>query len=268
MGEPSRDLHGRAVDYLGRLIASGSLAPGTVLSIDRLEASLDVSRSVIREAIRVLEAKGMVESRRRVGVTVRPRASWQVYDPHLIRWRLDGDERLAQLRSLSELRQGIEPVAAALAAGRATPEQCGALTGAVMAMAVHGRGGDLLAYLEADQVFHTTLLEASGNEMLAALSGLVGEVLSGRTHHGLMPSAPNPVAIRLHADVAQAVQVRDGVAAEHAMRQIVAEATEAMLGETAVRGPGPALTGPPAAEPSGIPLAAVAPSRKRVPEQP
>lgn len=225
-----RDLHGQAVDYIGRLIVGGGLAAGTVLSIDRLEQSLDVSRSVIREALRVLEAKGMVESRRRVGVTIRPRADWQVFDPKIIRWRLDGDERAEQLRSLSEVRQGLEPVAAGLAAHRATPEQCGAITGAVVAMSVHARSGDLLAYLEADQVFHRTLLQACGNDMLAAFGDLVGEVLAWRTHEGLMPTTPNPVAVRLHGDVAQAVQSRDPAAAEAAMRQIVEEATSALLG--------------------------------------
>ena len=98
-----------------------------------------VSRTVAREAIRVLESMGLVTSRRRVGVTVTPRAQWNVFDPMLIRWRLAGSGRADQLRSLSELRAGFEPAAARYAATRATPEQCGVLTKAVMDMAVHGR---------------------------------------------------------------------------------------------------------------------------------
>ncbi|MEV4186106.1 FCD domain-containing protein, partial [Streptosporangium canum] len=117
------------------------------------------------------------------------------------------------------------------AARHATPEQCGALTGAVMQMAVHGRSGDLEAYLAADILFHRTLLEASGNEMLSALTGVVAEVLTGRTHHHLMPARPEPAAIRWHAEVAQAVQSGDAAAAERAMRNIVDEATRAMLGD-------------------------------------
>ena len=77
-------------------------------------------------------------------------------------------------------------------------------------------------------MFHRTLLAASGNEMLAALSGVTDEVLIGRTHHGLMPHTPNPVAIRLHADVAQAIRTGDSAAAETAMREIITEATEAL----------------------------------------
>lgn len=225
----SGGLHAGVLDQLGTLIASGELAEGEVLSIERLEARFGVSRSVIREAIRVLESMGMLTSRRRVGLTVAGRAAWNVFDPRIIRWRLEGDDREAQLASLSELRLGFEPVAAALAARRATPEQCGTLAGAVMDMAVHGRSGDQEAYLDADIRFHRTLLAASGNEMLAALAGVVAEVLAGRTHHHLMPATPNPAAIRLHGDIAQAVQAGDPVAAEAAMREIIAEAAAAML---------------------------------------
>nr|WP_211176993.1 FCD domain-containing protein [Pseudonocardia acidicola] len=222
-------MHAGVLDGLGRLLAAGELAEGRVLRTDELENRFGVSRTVVREAIRVLESMGMVTSRRRVGVTVAPRAQWNVYDPRIIRWRLEGDGRADQLRSLSELRGGVEPMAAALAARRATPEQCGALTGAVMEMAVHGRSGDLQAYLEADVRFHRTLLEASGNEMLAALVDVVAEVLAGRTRHDLMPPHPEPAAIRLHADVAQAVQAGDVAAAERAMRDIVTEAAQAIL---------------------------------------
>jgi DNA-binding FadR family transcriptional regulator len=222
-------LHADLLEKLGRRIADGDLVEGQVLRLEELESHFAVSRTVAREAVRVLESMGMVTSRRRVGVTVEPRSRWNVYDPMIIRWRLAGIDREAQLRSLSELRTGIEPVAARYAAGRATPEQCGRLTGAVMDMAVHGRSGDLQAYLDADILFHRTLLEASGNEMLAALADVVAEVLTGRTLHGLMPARPEQAAIRLHADVAQAVQSGDAAAAHRAMTEIISEAAEAML---------------------------------------
>ena len=74
---------------------------------------------------------------------------------------------------------------------------------------MQAKAGDLEAYLVADMVFHRTLLEASGNEMLAALATVVAEVLAGRTHHDLMPAQPNPEAIRLHGEVARAVQAGD-----------------------------------------------------------
>lgn len=230
----NRGLHADVLDQLGALVTGGELAAGRVLRADELGERFGVSRTVVREAVRVLESMGLVHSRRRVGVTVAPRERWNVHDPRVIRWRLDGPDRDAQLRSLSELRHGVEPVAAALAAARATPEQCGELAGAVMDMAVHGRSGDLDAYLEADVRFHRTLLAASGNEMIAALDGAVAEVLAGRTRHHLMPARPEPAAIRLHGDVAEAVRGGDAAAAETAMRAILTEASTAM---EAVRSP-------------------------------
>jgi DNA-binding FadR family transcriptional regulator len=221
-------LHASVLDALGRQITAGELEPGAVLRIDQLDERYGVSRSVVREAVRVLGAMGLVEARKRLGVRVLPRTSWNVFDPRVIRWRLDGPGREEQLLSLGELRRGVEPVAAELAAAHATPEQCGAMVGAVVQMAVQAKAGDLEAYLEADQLFHTTLLAASGNEMLAALSDVVGEVLAGRTHHDLMPATPNPVAVRLHGDVAEAVQSGDGAAAAAAMRAIIAEASDAL----------------------------------------
>lgn len=224
----SPGLHSSVLDALGARIVAGDLASGQVLTMDAVDTEYAVSRSVSREAIRVLESMGMVASRRRVGVTVQPRESWHVFDPRLIRWRLAGEDRSRQLLSLSELRMGFEPVAAALAAERATPAECGVLAAAVSDMVVHGTSGDLEAYLVADTVFHRTLLEASGNEMLRALGGVVEEVLAGRTHHHLMPSTPNPDAISLHEAVARAVRLKDATAARDAMRRIIDEAADAM----------------------------------------
>lgn len=209
-------------------MVSGVLVAGTVLNVEGICAEHGVSRSVAREAVRVLESMGLLAARRRVGVTVLPRTSWNVFDPRVIRWRLDSSDRVDQLLSLSELRRGIEPVAAALAAQRATPEQCRALVVAVSDMEMYGINGDLEPYLLADQTFHRILLEASGNEMLASLGDVVAEVLGGRTHHGMMPHKPNPHAIALHDAVARAVRSRDAAAAEASMRSIIEEASAAV----------------------------------------
>jgi DNA-binding FadR family transcriptional regulator len=83
----------------------------------------------------------------------------------------------------------------------------------------------------ADKIFHQTMLEASGNEMFRALNGVVAEVLTGRTHHGMMPERPNPAAIDLHDEVARAIRLRDEAAAESAMRAIIDEAASAVTEE-------------------------------------
>jgi len=225
---PRTGLHEEVLERLGPDLLWGELATVRDLRLELIEARYGVSRSAAREVVRVLEAMGVVSSRRRVGITVRPRSQWSVLDPRLIRWRLAGPERADQLRSLSQLRTGVEPVAAALAAQHATPHQCGELTAAVIGMSVTGQAGDLEAYLAADIRFHTVLLEASGNELFAGLTDVVAEVLAGRTHHHLMPSRPEPAAIRLHGDVAEAVAAGDGPRAEAGMRAILAEALQAM----------------------------------------
>ena len=227
------ELHGSVLTALGEGIVSGRYEPGHVLTLDGVSATQGVSRSVAREAIRVLESMGMVAARRRVGITIQPSTNWNVFDPRVIRWRLESGDRTAQLVSLSELRRGIEPAAAALAARRADPHQCRIMAAAVSDMVVHGRSGDLDAYLLADKIFHRTLLEASGNEMFRALYDVVAEVLAGRTHHGMMPARPNPAAIELHDEVARAIRLRDEAAAERAMRAIIDEATSAVAGDSA-----------------------------------
>jgi DNA-binding FadR family transcriptional regulator len=226
---PDNDLHDAVLNKLGESIVVSEIGPGTVLRIEELERTYGVSRSVIREVLRTLASMNLVVTRRRVGVTIVEAAKWNVFDPRLIGWRLAGSGRLSQLRSLSELRSAIEPVAAALAADRAGPEHCSALTSAVMGMSWTGRAGERDAYLQHDTDFHRTLLRASGNEMFASLADVVVAVLAGRTSHHLMPERPNPEAIRLHMEVVDAIQSRDAGRARQRMADIVIEAEHAMM---------------------------------------
>ena len=223
--------HAQMLDELGQAVVSGRFPAGHVLTLDEITTTYAASRSVAREAVRVLESMGLLSSRRRVGITVQPRERWRVFDPQLIRWRLEVGDRSAQLVSLSELRRGFEPAAAALAAERADDEQVRTLAAAVADMAVTGRRGELSAYLEADVTFHRTVLAASRNEMLLALGSVVEELLTGRTHHDLMPHRPNPEAIDLHEQVARAIRDGDAAAAEQAMRAIIDEAALAVTRE-------------------------------------
>ncbi|MGK8557245.1 FadR/GntR family transcriptional regulator [Nocardia gipuzkoensis] len=142
----------------------------------------------------------------RAGITVLEPHEWQALDPKVIRWRLAGPDRFAQLEWLAELRSGIEPLAARLAAANATPEQCGALTRAVVGMSATARAANTSAYLDHDIDFHSTLLTASGNPLLRAFAPIVREVLTGRTEHALMPQHAEPAALQLHGDVAAAIR--------------------------------------------------------------
>ncbi|MEU5611996.1 FadR/GntR family transcriptional regulator [Streptomyces sparsogenes] len=220
MDNQGRGLHARVLASLGPAITAGDYPPGTVLRTDELEKRFDVSRTVVREVVRVLESMHLVESRRRVGVTVRPAEEWDVFDPQVIRWRLAGADRPRQLRSLTALRSAIEPAAAALAAEHATPEQCAELTEHALNMVATSRGQQLAAYLVHDIAFHRVILRASGNEMFARLGDVVAEVLTGRTEHQVMFSDPDPEAVTLHVRVAEAVRERDAARAEACTREI------------------------------------------------
>jgi DNA-binding FadR family transcriptional regulator len=226
MSATGRGLHGHVLDTLGPEITAGEYPPGSVLRTDELAQRFDVSRSVMREAVRVLESMHLVESRRRVGVTVRPKSEWNVYDPQVIRWRLAGKDRAPQLRSLTVLRSAIEPVAAGLAARHATAEQCAELTQCALGMVANSRGHKLEEYLVHDMAFHRVILDASGNEMFARLGDVVAEVLAGRTHHDVMFEDPDPAAVTLHVQVAEAVRAGDAARAEELTREITVGALQ------------------------------------------
>jgi DNA-binding FadR family transcriptional regulator len=222
-------LHDSVLDPLGRDIVDGTVPAGTTISADDVAVRFAVSRTVVREVVRVLESLGLLTVRRRVGITVLDSTHWNSLDPLLIRWQLAGPNRAIQLASLSELRSGIEPLAARLAAGRATPEHCGRLTAAVIGMSATSRAANSDAYLAHDSDFHRALLAASGNPLLRSMSDIVVEVLAGRTRHALMPHRADPEAIRLHGVVASSIQAGDAAAAEQAMFEIVTESAKSML---------------------------------------
>jgi DNA-binding FadR family transcriptional regulator len=217
----SSRLHDLVVEHLGTRIVSGELPPGTVLRTDALEDDLRVSRSVVREAVRVAQSLGLVETVKRVGIRVLPVTSWNLFDPSIIRWRLESGQKGAQLRSLTELRTAVEPVAAELAARFAPPAIASELMRIAAGMRTAGRAGDADAFLELDVDFHRTVLRASGNEMFAALGDAVGEVLRGRMSSGLMPTRPNEDAMQWHVDVADAILAGRAESARAAMLRVL-----------------------------------------------
>ena len=201
----STSLHDRVVHSLGRSIVDRELPAGTIMIAEDLEGKFGVSRSVVREAIRVLASIGMTESVKRVGIKVLPVERWNALDPQLIAWRLASAEQGAQLRALTELRAVVEPAAAALAA-QYGPDICAVeLAELAAAMRTAAAAGDRDAFADADTQFHRVLLRAVGNEMCASLDQAIGAVIRGRAEHGMMPKHPTETAVRRHEEIARAI---------------------------------------------------------------
>ncbi|EIE99462.1 FadR/GntR family transcriptional regulator [Saccharomonospora glauca] len=222
-----RGVHGQTVATLGARIVSGALPRGSVLDLAALGRELDVSMTALRESLRVLAAKGLVEARQKRGTVVRGRAHWNLLDPDVIRWRASAGETARLLRDLGELRGMVEPAVAALAARRRDEADLTELDAALEDMTAAGHG-DAEAAAAADLRWHRALLRATHNELVAALDSLVEPTLSLRDALVHEARATDPVP--RHAAVVDAVRRRDPEAAEAAMRVLLAEAAEDVAG--------------------------------------
>jgi DNA-binding FadR family transcriptional regulator len=219
---PRRGLHGAVVHDVGVRIVRGDLAPGDPLpNEDELTGELAVSRTVLREAIKVLAAKRLVESRPKTGTRVRPRRDWNLLDPDVLAWQIEAGPDAAFLGQALEVRRMIEPAAARLAAERATDEQVAALYEAYKGMAA--AGDDLDAFMQPDLRFHNVLLEASQNELLEHMSEIFTAVLRTIFSYSSSLSRTYPRAARRHKAIAKAIEARDPDAAEQAVLRLIDE---------------------------------------------
>ncbi len=213
-------LHDDVVDRIGRRIVSGTYPSGTRLLADALAAELTVSRSVIREALRVLTAMGLIDVRRRAGITVLPQDRWSALDPLVVSWQLSAPDQQPHLGWLGDVCASIEPLAAHLAAQNASPRQCGELTAAVVAMSASARAALGSDFVEAHARFHLTVLAASGNPYLRSFGGLVAQLHAAR----MRSSTEGCQSVTLHGELASAVQRGATDEAREVMERIVGAA--------------------------------------------
>lgn len=220
-GSRGRGLHGQLVQQLGQMIVSGDLGADRPLVPEEIGQRFEVSRTVVRESLRVLEAKGLVSARPNVGTRVRPVSDWNLLDPDIIEWRAYGPQRDDQRRELSELRWTIEPLAARLAAGHGREDVQQRLGDMVEIMGHAMSQGDALTFSRADAEFHALLIQLAGNRMLEHLSGIVSAALqvSGNPVTGC--DRPNETSLAHHGRIVDALATGDAAAAEAAMRQLL-----------------------------------------------
>ena len=227
--EPGHRLVARA---LGIAIVTGRHTPGELLPREiELAEARGISRSVVREALRTLSAKGLIDSRPKAGTRVRPRHAWNLLDPELLGWMFEGAPPLSFVRSLFQLRLIIEPAAAAIAANQ---RSSGQLNGMGIALAAMERYG--LATIEgqtADQEFHRLLLDATGNELLRTLAAGITAAVRWTTYFKYRASRQPRDPIPQHRTLFDAIAGNDGEAARAATVVLINQAqldTEAALG--------------------------------------
>ncbi|MBB6427826.1 FadR/GntR family transcriptional regulator [Sphingopyxis sp. JAI128] len=213
-------IHGSVARDLGIAIVSGRYSPGELL-LGEIEASerLKISRTAYREALRILSAKGLVESRPKTGTKVSARFKWHMLDPDVLQWIFELEPSDSLLESLFELRRVVEPEAAALAAKRRADDHVARMDKALEAMKEHTLATE--AGRQADQDFHAALLEASGNPFLITLTSGVGAAVAWTTvfkqRHAPLRRDPIPD----HRRVFDAVAAGDSEASRAAMTDLV-----------------------------------------------
>jgi DNA-binding FadR family transcriptional regulator len=208
-----RGLHAQVVNALGQEIVDGRYAPGDILNLDRLSERFSVSRSVLREALRVLQSAGMVEPRQRVGTQVLPRHFWDLVNPQVIHWRGQGDY-FAQMREMLQVRLGIEPVAARLSARLMSDEQRAAVARCAAVMVQADQAHDGRRYLDADVEFHTLIMQGSGNAVIGHFAKTVEALLRTREQEKRLTITDyTPASAHRHNDLAEAIVAGDEDAA-------------------------------------------------------
>lgn len=209
-----KSMHPQIVRDLGLRIVAGDLPPGSRLPGEAvLCAQYKVSRSVLREATRVLVAKGLVVSRQRAGVIVRPRSDWHLLDPDVLYWLIQSQPTGEFVGTLMTVRRIFEPAAAALAANIASDEQLQGIAEAYAGMEAARTPEELL---EPDLAFHRRIAEATGNDLLAYIGNMLSLAL--RESIKLSSRLPNTHALSLprHKAILTALLHRDALAARQA----------------------------------------------------
>ncbi|MCB1502009.1 MAG: FadR family transcriptional regulator [Bauldia sp.] len=240
MGRPldsSRSLLGRVVHTVGRKIVGGELPPGAVMPVEaEWGAQMGVSRTVMREATKVLISKGLVESRPKTGTRVRGAEFWNRLDPDVLAWQMAVAPRETFVREIFEFRRTIEPSVAALAATRVTPEQLDGMARALDGMTEAGDDGR--QFIGPDLDFHLGILNAVDNGMIRSLSGVIETALTISMYLSLDNPRGQRHSLPLHRAVYDAIRAGEPEGARSAMLRLVDDAEDDAAKAMKTRGVG------------------------------
>lgn len=218
-----RNAHGNAVDYLGGAIVAGRFGAAGVLPPEPLLCEeLGVSRTVVRESVKSLVAKGLIQTGPKVGTHVRPSSHWNWFDPDVIGWQAKAGLTPEFIRDVQDLRLIMEPAAIRLAAQRATRQDIADIEAAYAGMvdAVE-QGGD---YVRHDLLFHQCMIRASHNRMLQKMDQALGALLRTSFEISMVKKNGQRDSLPLHRAVLDAIIARDPEAAVASIMALIESA--------------------------------------------
>lgn len=210
-----RNLHDQVIQVIGRQIVGGQIKPGELLPREEaLAQRMAVSRTALREALKVLGSKGLIETRQKTGTRVRDPRHWNQLDADVLAWRCASMPTEDFVEKLVEMREIIEPAAAAAAAKRRTPEQLARIKAAYEAMAA---ADDLDAWAKADLSFHECVLDAANNELLGSLFAVIDTALGAYFLLSAQTAVNFNYSLPRHLAVCEAIRLKRADAAREAM---------------------------------------------------
>ena len=219
-----RKLYQYIVDEIGRRIIRGIYPPEEVLPTeDQLSSELQVSRGVLREAIKVLTQKGLIRTRPRVGTQVLPRENWNLFDPDVLVWRLQIEDKTTFLKNVTEVRRLIESEAARQAALRAADSEVTDIKDTLsqmQAMLSDGRRYVYQDYLEVDILFHSKILKASHNDLLSQIGSTVRNAVHKARENDAADRNIQKESLLLHVAIVDGIHRKDPDAAYEASQKM------------------------------------------------
>jgi len=232
-GYNGRGVHGQVVDAIGRSIVRGDVPEGATLDLAALQAEHDVSLTVVREALKVLAGKGLVDARQRRGTFVQPRSAWNLLDPDLLAWEITPATLPRMLGELEELRAIFDPAAAALAAERRDENDIALLRARFAEME---GAADSASATAADLAFHRAVFGATKNELLARVELLARSLFEERDRL-VHEHVPGSAALALHGALVDAIADGDAAAARRATEDLLGRASDDAATTTHTKAP-------------------------------
>jgi len=210
-----RNLYDQVIQAIGRMIVSGEIKPGELLPREEVLAQrMAVSRTALREGLKVLGSKGLIETKQKTGTRVREPRHWNQLDGDILAWRCASMPTEDFVEKLVEMREIIEPAAAAAAARRRSPEQLAKIKAAYEAMAA---ATDQDAWAKADLDFHESVLDATNNELMASLFSVIDAALGAYFLLSAQTAADFKYSLPRHFDVYDAIRLKRPESAREAM---------------------------------------------------